>query len=166
MPARWRRGAVGDVLTAQLGFDEFLGERVLVTVDLNTAAGTRLGRAAHAMDGVRAAAQHALHGTRRACDGADLHPTELRSSTSSGPGKQGGLRTLGIAAEYFPWPPPDDPDRAPYRGTQTGHVIGLDTTGATLFDVDLGAPVHCYPALAADANLIVGARNGTLSVIR
>jgi hypothetical protein len=40
MPARWRRGAVGDVLTAQLGFDEFLGERVLVTVDLNTAAGT------------------------------------------------------------------------------------------------------------------------------
>ena len=48
MPARWRRGAVGDVLTAQLDFDEFLGERVLVTVDLNTAAGTRLGRAAHA----------------------------------------------------------------------------------------------------------------------
>jgi hypothetical protein len=45
MPARWRRGAVGDVLTAQLGFDEFLGERVLVTVDLNTAAGTRRGRA-------------------------------------------------------------------------------------------------------------------------
>ena len=38
MPARWRRGAVGDVLTAQLDFDEFLGERVLVTVDLNTAA--------------------------------------------------------------------------------------------------------------------------------
>ena len=33
-------------------------------------------------------------------------------------------------------------------------------------DVDLGAPVHCYPALTADANLIVGARNGTLSVIR
>jgi len=48
MPARWRRGAVGDVLTAQLGFDEFLGERVLVTVDLNTAAGTRRGRAAPA----------------------------------------------------------------------------------------------------------------------
>ena len=49
MPARWRRAAVGDVLTAQLGFDEFLGERVLVTVDLNTAAATRPGRAAHAM---------------------------------------------------------------------------------------------------------------------
>ena len=27
-----------------------------------------------------------------------------------------GLRALGIAAEHFPWPPPDDPDRAPYRG--------------------------------------------------
>ena len=27
-----------------------------------------------------------------------------------------GLHTLGIAAEHFPWPPPDDPDRAPYRG--------------------------------------------------
>ena len=48
MPARWRRGAVGDVLTAQLGFDEFLGERVLVTVDLNTAAGPRRGHAAPA----------------------------------------------------------------------------------------------------------------------
>jgi WD40 repeat protein len=27
-----------------------------------------------------------------------------------------GLHTLGIAAEHFPWPPPSDPDRAPYRG--------------------------------------------------
>ena len=26
------------------------------------------------------------------------------------------LRALGIGAEYFPWPPPGDPDRAPYRG--------------------------------------------------
>ena len=26
------------------------------------------------------------------------------------------LRALGIGAEYFPWPPPQDPDRAPYRG--------------------------------------------------
>jgi hypothetical protein len=43
-----------------------------------------------------------------------------------------------------------------YFGTQTGHVIGLDTTGVKLFDVDLGAPVDCDPALTADANLIVG----------
>jgi hypothetical protein len=27
-----------------------------------------------------------------------------------------GLHTVGIAAEHFPWPPPNDPDRAPYRG--------------------------------------------------
>ena len=27
-----------------------------------------------------------------------------------------GLRALGIGAEHFPWPPPSDPDRAPYRG--------------------------------------------------
>src|SRR6185436_2881319 len=27
-----------------------------------------------------------------------------------------GLRALGIGAEYFPWPLPNDPDRAPYRG--------------------------------------------------
>jgi hypothetical protein len=27
-----------------------------------------------------------------------------------------GLRALGIGAEHFRWPPPDDPERAPYRG--------------------------------------------------
>ncbi|MCU1548874.1 MAG: hypothetical protein JWO29_1825 [Arthrobacter sp.] len=27
-----------------------------------------------------------------------------------------GLRKAGIGAEHFLWPPPDDPDRAPYRG--------------------------------------------------
>jgi WD40 repeat protein len=27
-----------------------------------------------------------------------------------------GLRALGIGAEHFPWPPPRDPERAPYRG--------------------------------------------------
>jgi len=26
------------------------------------------------------------------------------------------LRALGIGAEHFPWPPPGDPERAPYRG--------------------------------------------------
>ena len=63
MPARWRRDAVGDVLTAQLGFDEFLGERVLVTVDLNTAAATRPGRAAHAMP--RCSARRSTRTARR-----------------------------------------------------------------------------------------------------
>ncbi|WP_077040002.1 TIR domain-containing protein [Rhodococcus sp. MTM3W5.2] len=27
-----------------------------------------------------------------------------------------GLRATGVGAEYFPWPPPGDPNRAPYRG--------------------------------------------------
>jgi WD40 repeat protein len=30
-----------------------------------------------------------------------------------------GLRDAGIGAEYFPWPPEDDPQRAPYRGWQS-----------------------------------------------
>ena len=29
-----------------------------------------------------------------------------------------GLRLAGIGAEHFAWPPPNDPDRAPYRGWQ------------------------------------------------
>jgi outer membrane protein assembly factor BamB len=52
-----------------------------------------------------------------------------------------------------------------YFGTQSGHAVGLDASGARLFDIDLGAPVDSYPALTADANLIIGARNGTLSAI-
>jgi outer membrane protein assembly factor BamB len=52
-----------------------------------------------------------------------------------------------------------------YYGTQTGHIVGLGASGATLFDIDLGAPVDCYPALTADANLIIGDRNGTLVAI-
>jgi TIR domain len=30
-----------------------------------------------------------------------------------------GLREAGIGAEYFPWPPEDDQNRAPYRGWQS-----------------------------------------------
>src|ERR1700739_3604119 len=52
-----------------------------------------------------------------------------------------------------------------YFGTQSGHAVGLDASGAPLFDIDLGAPVDSSPALTADANLIIGARNGTLSAI-
>ena len=52
-----------------------------------------------------------------------------------------------------------------YYGTQTGHVIGLTSDGTTLFDVNLGAPVDCYPALTPDAHLIIGDRNGTLESI-
>ena len=31
---------------------------------------------------------------------------------------QKGLRAIGIAPDSFEWPPPDDPDRSPYRGWQ------------------------------------------------
>ena len=40
----------------------------------------------------------------------------------------GGLRALGIGAEYFPWPPTGDPDRAPYRGW-----AALDEADAAVF---------------------------------
>jgi outer membrane protein assembly factor BamB len=52
-----------------------------------------------------------------------------------------------------------------YFGTQSGHAVGVDANGATLFDVDLGAPVDSYPALTADGNLIIGTRDATLSAI-
>lgn len=52
-----------------------------------------------------------------------------------------------------------------YYGTQEGHVVGLNFNGSVLFDLDIGAPIDCYPALTADANLIIGDRNGTLVAI-
>jgi outer membrane protein assembly factor BamB len=52
-----------------------------------------------------------------------------------------------------------------YFATQSGHVVGQDVNGATLFDLDLRAPIDSYPALTADANLIVGTRDGTLIAI-
>ncbi|MDT5095883.1 MAG: hypothetical protein QOH60_5246, partial [Mycobacterium sp.] len=53
-----------------------------------------------------------------------------------------------------------------YAGTQAGHVIGIDAGGSRLFDINLGAPVDCYPALTSDGNLIIGDRGATLSAIR
>src|SRR6478609_3290702 len=39
-----------------------------------------------------------------------------------------GLQRAGIGAEHFVWPPPNDPDRAPYRGWQP-----LEETDAAVF---------------------------------
>jgi WD40 repeat protein len=39
-----------------------------------------------------------------------------------------GLRRAGIGAEHFEWPPPNDPDRAPYRGWEP-----LEDTDAAVF---------------------------------
>ncbi|MCU1685620.1 MAG: hypothetical protein JWQ81_6359 [Amycolatopsis sp.] len=52
-----------------------------------------------------------------------------------------------------------------YFGGQNGHADGYDVGGKRLFDVDLGAPIDGYPALTADAALIIGARNGVLTAI-
>ena len=39
-----------------------------------------------------------------------------------------GLRALGIGAEYFAWPPPDEPTRTPYRGWES-----MDRRDAAVF---------------------------------
>lgn len=52
-----------------------------------------------------------------------------------------------------------------YFGGQNGHVYGVSPGGVVLFDIDLGAPIDSYPALAGDGTLIVGATNGTLAAI-
>lgn len=58
-----------------------------------------------------------------------------------------------------------DKDYRVYFGGQNGHVYGVSPSGALLFDVDLGAPIDSYPALAANATLIAGATNGMLAAI-
>ncbi len=52
-----------------------------------------------------------------------------------------------------------------YFGTLNGHVLGVDSGGATLFDVDLGDSVYSYPALTADGALVVAGRSGRLVAI-
>jgi len=52
-----------------------------------------------------------------------------------------------------------------YFGTLNGHVLGVDGSGAVLFDVDLGDSIYSYPALTADGALVVGSRNGRLVAI-
>jgi outer membrane protein assembly factor BamB len=58
-----------------------------------------------------------------------------------------------------------DRDYRVYFGGQNGHAYGVDAAGKVLFNVDLGGPVDCYPALTADGALIIGAGNGTLTAI-
>lgn len=55
-------------------------------------------------------------------NGSEVETITLESGESVQFSKDGlqrllvGLRALGIGADYFPWPPPHDPDRPPYRG--------------------------------------------------
>jgi outer membrane protein assembly factor BamB len=53
-----------------------------------------------------------------------------------------------------------------YFGTQDGHVLGVAPDARVLFDIDLGAPIDCYPALTTDRTLIIGTRDGLLVTIR
>ena len=66
-----------------------------------------------------------------------------------------GLENAGLRADYFPWPPADEPDRAPYRGLEP-----LDAADAAVF---FGRDVEILRALddlrgmraAVDASLFV-----------
>jgi outer membrane protein assembly factor BamB len=53
-----------------------------------------------------------------------------------------------------------------YFGTQHGHVLAVAPDGRVIFDLDLGAPIDCYPALTSDRTLIIGTRAGQLVAIR
>ncbi|MFJ1460881.1 hypothetical protein [Nocardia sp. N2S4-5] len=52
-----------------------------------------------------------------------------------------GLDTAGIGAEHFPWPPPEDPHRSPYRGWRPLEAVdaavyfGRDREIGTALDV-------------------------------
>ncbi len=68
-----------------------------------------------------------------------------------GLGRTSALRSVGVWAQ-----PIVDARHNVYFGTRPGHVYGFDVRGRRLFDIDAGATVDSYPALAADGTLLVG----------
>lgn len=48
----------------------------------------------------------------------DGYPEPVRFRTAGLRQLLTGLAAAGIGAEHFPWPPPEEPDRSPYRGWQ------------------------------------------------
>jgi len=70
------------------------------------------------------------------------------------------LRSVGVWTQ-----PIVDGAHDVYFGTRPGHVYGFDVRGRRLFDVDAGATVDSYPALAADGTLLVGTEGGELLAI-
>jgi len=52
-----------------------------------------------------------------------------------------------------------------YFGTRAGHVYGFAVGGRRLFDIDTGATVDSYPALAGDGTLLIGSTSGLLYAI-
>jgi outer membrane protein assembly factor BamB len=53
-----------------------------------------------------------------------------------------------------------------YFGTRPGHVYGFAPSGRRLFDIDTGATVDSYPALARDGTLLIGSESGWLYAVR
>lgn len=77
-----------------------------------------------------------------------------------GLGRTRTLRSVGVWTQ-----PAVDGEHAVYFGTRPGHVYGFDARGRRLFDVDTGATVDSYPALAADGTLLVGSESGEVLAI-
>lgn len=53
-----------------------------------------------------------------------------------------------------------------YFGTQNGHVHGFAAEAKRLFDLETGAGVASYPALASDGTLLIGSEDGTLYAMK
>jgi WD40 repeat protein len=64
------------------------------------------------------------------------------------------IRSAGIGAEHFAWPPPDDPGRAPYRGWQP-----LDEQDAAVFFGRDAALVRGMDALRAMRRRVAGRKS-------
>jgi outer membrane protein assembly factor BamB len=76
-------------------------------------------------------------------------------------------RYVGLERPPGVWTAPAvDAHHDVYFGTQNGHVYGFAASGKQLFDLDAGAGVDSYPALAADGTLLIGAEDGTLYALR
>ena len=58
-----------------------------------------------------------------------------------------------------------DRERRVYFGTLAGHVLGLAPDGTVRFDLDLGSPVTAAVTLTASGGLVVGAEDGSLSLL-
>ena len=77
-----------------------------------------------------------------------------------GLGRTATRRSVGVWTQ-----PVVDAEHNVYFGTRPGHLYGFDVRGRRLFDVDAGATVDSYPALAADGTLLVGTEGGDLLAI-
>lgn len=92
--------------------------------------------------------------------------TALRASSGRpvlrvlGRGRTATLRSVGVWTQ-----PIVDADHNVYFGTRPGHIYGFDVRGRRLFDIDAGATVDSYPALAGDGTLLVGTEGGELLAI-